>query len=95
MAQYIANPIYDSAFKYMMQNEKSATLLLSALLQRKITDLKIIANDTPVIEERKSLCILSRFTFWDIRFKKSKSKSRSFIITPILRESKTSRFQML
>ncbi|MCR4558916.1 MAG: hypothetical protein K5685_02465, partial [Bacteroidales bacterium] len=58
MAQYIANPIYDSAFKYMMQNEKSATLLLSALLQRKITDLKIIANDTPVIEEKSGVRIL-------------------------------------
>ena len=58
MAQYIANPIYDSAFKYMMQNEKSATLLLSALLQRKITDLKIIPNDTPVIEEKSGVRIL-------------------------------------
>lgn len=58
MAQYLANPIYDSAFKYMMQNEKSATLLLSALLQRKIIDLKIIANDTPVIEEKSGVRIL-------------------------------------
>ena len=58
MAQYLANPIYDSAFKYMMQNERSATLLLSSLLQREITKLDIIANDTPVIEEKSGVRIL-------------------------------------
>ena len=58
MAQYLANPIYDSAFKYMMQNERSATLLLSSLLQREIVKLDIIANDTPVIEEKSGVRIL-------------------------------------
>ena len=58
MAQYLANPIYDSAFKYMMQNERSATLLLSSLLQREITKLDIIANDTPIIEEKSGVRIL-------------------------------------
>jgi hypothetical protein len=41
-----------------MQNERSATLLLSSLLQREITKLDIIANDTPVIEEKSGVRIL-------------------------------------
>ena len=30
----IANPIYDVVFKYMMEDERVAKLLLSALLQK-------------------------------------------------------------
>ena len=32
----IANPIYDSVFKYMMEDEKVANILLSALLKKEI-----------------------------------------------------------
>ena len=52
MAQLIANPIYDSAFKYMMQNERAATVLLENLLGKEILKLDILTNDTPVIEEK-------------------------------------------
>ncbi|MBQ9214102.1 MAG: hypothetical protein IJ150_09225 [Bacteroidales bacterium] len=51
MAQLIANPIYDSAFKYMMQNERAATILLENLLDKEILKLDILTNDTPIVEE--------------------------------------------
>ena len=35
MTQLMANPIYDSAFKYMMQNERAVTVLLENLLGKK------------------------------------------------------------
>ena len=41
----IANPIYDSVFKYMMQNQKVCMILLGALLNRDIVDVKIINNE--------------------------------------------------
>ena len=41
----IANPIYDSVFKYMMQNQKVCMILLSALLNRDIVEIKIINNE--------------------------------------------------
>ena len=58
MAQLIANPIYDSAFKYMMQNERAATILLENLLDKEILKLDILTNDTPVIEEKSGVRIL-------------------------------------
>lgn len=58
MAQLIANPIYDSAFKYMMQNERAATVLLENLLGKDILKLDILTNDTPVIEEKSGVRIL-------------------------------------
>ncbi len=35
----LVNPIYDTAFKYLMDDKKSATILLSALLRKKVLDL--------------------------------------------------------
>ena len=58
MAQLIANPIYDSAFKYMMQNERAATVLLENLLDKEILKLDILTNDTPIIEEKTGVRIL-------------------------------------
>ena len=58
MAQLIANPIYDSAFKYMMQNERAATVLLENLLGKEILKLDILTNDTPIIEEKSGVRIL-------------------------------------
>ena len=37
----IANPIYDSVFKYMMEDERVANILLSALLKKKIVELQV------------------------------------------------------
>ena len=58
MAQLIANPIYDSAFKYMMQNERAATVLLENLLDKEILKLDILTNDTPIVEEKSGVRIL-------------------------------------
>ncbi len=37
----LVNPIYDTAFKYLMDDKKSATILLSALLRKKVVDLQM------------------------------------------------------
>ena len=36
MILYVANPIYDSVFKYLMEDERIARSLLSALLKKKV-----------------------------------------------------------
>ncbi|MCR4561558.1 MAG: hypothetical protein K5685_15930 [Bacteroidales bacterium] len=41
----IANPIYDSVFKYMMQNNKVCMILLSALLNRDIVEVELKNNE--------------------------------------------------
>ncbi|MBR4273046.1 MAG: hypothetical protein IKP73_01955 [Bacteroidales bacterium] len=53
MAQLIANPIYDSAFKYMMQNERAATVLLESLLD-KVRDKNTGETELVTIELQKS-----------------------------------------
>ena len=58
MAQFIANPIYDSAFKYMMQNERAATVLLENLLDKEILNLEVLSNDIAIIEEKSGVRIL-------------------------------------
>jgi hypothetical protein len=58
MAQYIANPIYDSAFKYMMKNERAATVLLENLLDKEILKLEVLSNDVAIIEEKSGVRIL-------------------------------------
>ena len=57
MAHLLANPIYDSAFKYMMQNERAAKVLISNLLEKDVDELHLLTNDTPIIE-REELRIL-------------------------------------
>ena len=36
MMIYVANPLYDAVFKYMMEDERIAKTLLSALLQKTV-----------------------------------------------------------
>lgn len=38
---FIANPIYDIVFKYMMEDDKVARIMLSALLKKEIVELQI------------------------------------------------------
>ncbi len=38
MTIYVANPIYDSVFKYLMEDERIARTLLSALLKKEVFD---------------------------------------------------------
>ena len=42
---HIANPIYDSVFKYLMEDERIAKIILSALLKREVVDVKVRRNE--------------------------------------------------
>ena len=41
----VANPIYDSVFKYMMEDERIARTILSALLKKEVVDIQIRRNE--------------------------------------------------
>ena len=45
MMIHIANPIYDSVFKYLMEDERIAKIILSALLKREVVDVKVRRNE--------------------------------------------------
>ena len=45
MIVHIANPIYDSVFKYLMEDERIAKIILSALLKREVVDVKVRRNE--------------------------------------------------
>lgn len=52
----IANPIYDSVFKFLMEDERAAKVLLSALLKQEVHDLKMRRNEyTNLSQTRISL----------------------------------------
>ena len=41
----VANPIYDIVFKYLMEDERIARTILSALLKKEVTDVKVRRNE--------------------------------------------------
>ena len=41
----VANPIYDSIFKYLMEDERIARTILSALLKKEVVDIQIRRNE--------------------------------------------------
>lgn len=41
MTTIIANPIYDAVFKFLMEDQKVAKILLSALLKKDILELEM------------------------------------------------------
>ena len=47
---YVANPIYDSVFKYLMEDERVAKTVLSALLKKDVVSVELrpheYANET-------------------------------------------------
>lgn len=45
MIIHIANPIYDAVFKYMMEDERVARTVLSALLKKEVTSVNIRRNE--------------------------------------------------
>ena len=56
MKTLIANPIYDSVFKFLMEDERAAKVLLSALLKQEVRDLKMRRNEyTNLSQTRISL----------------------------------------
>ncbi len=51
----IANPIYDTAFKYLMQNDRIAKKVLSTLLECEILELTIEQQEIVVVDESRGL----------------------------------------
>ena len=49
----IANPIYDTVFKYMMSDSRIAKAILSAIIGEKILELEFSATEIPLKEKRK------------------------------------------
>lgn len=42
---HIANPIYDSVFKYLMEDERVARTILSALLKKEVVSVEMRRNE--------------------------------------------------
>lgn len=49
----IANPIYDSVFKFLMEDERAAKVLLSALLKKEIRELKMCRNEYTNLQQTR------------------------------------------
>jgi hypothetical protein len=47
MMIYVANPLYDAVFKYMMEDERIAKTLLSALLQKTVIAVEMRRHEYP------------------------------------------------
>ena len=49
----IANPIYDVAFKFLMEGKKVAKILLSALLKKEILELEMHRHEYTSMEQTR------------------------------------------
>ncbi|MCP4702265.1 MAG: hypothetical protein GY862_36210, partial [Gammaproteobacteria bacterium] len=54
---YIANPIYDTVFKFLMEDAKSAILLLSAIIDEEIESLDFLPQESAILLEQRSLTV--------------------------------------
>ena len=55
MVVYVANPLYDAVFKYLMEDNRIAKTILSALLKKKVIDVKIRRNEYANLTCRESI----------------------------------------
>ena len=55
MVIYVANPLYDAVFKYLMEDERIAKTILTALLKKKVVDVKIRRNEYANVTRRESI----------------------------------------
>ena len=55
MVVYVANPLYDAVFKYLMEDNRIAKTFLSALLKKKFIDVKIRRNEYANLTRRESI----------------------------------------
>ena len=53
MANCVANPIYDTAFKFLMEDDRCAKILLSALLKKDVVDVKVRPHEYSKKEEKR------------------------------------------
>ncbi len=51
----LINPIYDTAFKYLMEDNKAAKVLLSALLKREVVTLNLRHNELASLDEDNNI----------------------------------------
>ena len=49
----IANPIYDAVFKFLMEDQKVAKILLSALLKKEIIELEMRRHEYTSMEQTR------------------------------------------
>lgn len=45
MMVYVANPLYDAVFMYLMEDDRIAKTILSALLQKEVVEVKMRRNE--------------------------------------------------
>ena len=67
----IANPLYDTVFKYMLEDERVAKLFLSALLQREIVELcynpqEMLRENEEIVEIVKKTQGAEKLTFFSV-----------------------------
>jgi len=53
----IVNPLYDKAFKYLMQNERFAKKILSIILDETVEELHLSQQETVVADEKRQLTL--------------------------------------
>lgn len=58
----IVNPLYDQAFKYLMDNEAIAKKILSVIIEQEIAQLEVKPQETVSLEKKREMPIL-RFDF--------------------------------
>ncbi len=59
MMIHVANPIYDSVFKYLIEDERIARTLLSALLKKEVVEVHVRRHDTRTALATRSRCSVS------------------------------------
>ena len=55
MVVYVANTLYHAVFKYLMEDNRIAKTILSALLKKKVIDVKIRRNEYANLTRRESI----------------------------------------
>lgn len=55
MVVYVANPLYDAVFKYLIEDDRIAKTILAALLKKKVIDVKIRRNEYANLTRRESI----------------------------------------
>lgn len=53
MGNYVANPIYDSVFKFLLEDERVAKTLLSALLKKEVVSVEVRPNEYSNTDEKR------------------------------------------
>lgn len=55
MPIYVANPLYDAVFKYLMEDERIARTILSALLQKKVRNVEMRRHEYSAFMRKRAI----------------------------------------